>query len=176
MGKRKGAGQKSHRTKRDSKGSGWRRAALAAALGLPCLGLGILALPRQASSEDKSATSTPQATPQFGFCRVGGGTHCADDGDTFWMNGVKFRIADIDAPETHQPRCAAEADLGRRAARRLHELLNGGPFILRQSGRDEDRYGRKLRLLIRRGTSLGSILVREGLARPYKGGPRAGWC
>ena len=98
------------------------------------------------------------------------------DGDTIWMDGLKIRVADIDAPETHSPRCAAEADLGNRATLRLKQLLNAGPITLEQVGRDEDRYGRKLRVLLRQGRSLGDILVSEGLARPYQGGPRTGWC
>ncbi|MFO1238815.1 MAG: thermonuclease family protein [Sphingomonadaceae bacterium] len=112
----------------------------------------------------------------FGLCHIGGGTNCVVDGDTIWMDGVKIRVADIDAPETHPSRCPAEADLGNRATLRLQQLLNAGPVTLEQVGRDEDRYGRKLRILVRQGRSLGDILVSEGLARPYQGGPRAGWC
>ena len=32
------------------------------------------------------------------------------DGDTIWLKRKKIRIADIDAPETHDPRCASEKD------------------------------------------------------------------
>src|SRR5688572_20902271 len=51
----------------------------------------------------------------FGFCHTGGGTNCVVDGDTLWLGGQKIRVADIDAPETHGPRCAAEARLGAAA-------------------------------------------------------------
>ncbi len=118
----------------------------------------------------------PLANAVFSLCHIGGGTNCVVDGDTFWMDGLKIRVADIDAPETHSPRCAAEAALGNRATLRLQQLLNAGPITLEQVDRDEDRYGRKLRVLLRQGRSLGDILVSEGLARPYQGGPRAGWC
>jgi micrococcal nuclease len=97
------------------------------------------------------------------------------DGDTFWIEGVKVRIMDIDAPETHPPRCAYEADLGERATNRLRELLNDGPFELESSARDEDKYGRKLRIVARNGQSLGDILVNEGLAREWTGS-REPWC
>lgn len=98
------------------------------------------------------------------------------DGDTIWMDGVKIRVADIDAPETHPPRCEREADLGRRATERLLELVNAGPFETRTfDGRDADRYGRKLRMLLRDGHSLGDQLVREGLARTWSG-RREPWC
>jgi hypothetical protein len=51
----------------------------------------------------------------FGFCHSGGGTNCVVDGDTIWLGGEKIRVADIDAPETHEPRCAAERKLGDQA-------------------------------------------------------------
>ncbi|WP_333566582.1 thermonuclease family protein, partial [Sphingorhabdus sp.] len=61
------------------------------------------------------------------------------------------------------------------ATRRLHQLVNAGPFTLQSINRDEDRYGRKLRILTRGGQSLGELLVEEGLARYYEGGRRS-WC
>lgn len=97
------------------------------------------------------------------------------DGDTAWIGGEKIRIADIDAPETHPPRCDNEAELGNRATRRLAELMNAGPFELKVIGRDRDRYGRKLRVLVRGGSSLGGLLVAEGLARAWEGRRRP-WC
>ena len=55
----------------------------------------------------------PDASPRrFAICHSGGGTNCVVDGDTAWIDGVKVRVADIDAPETHPSRCAHEADLG----------------------------------------------------------------
>lgn len=136
--------------------------------------------PQTSSAQSASAhariVSASQAETRFGFCHIGGGINCVVDGDTIWMEGVKIRIADIDAPETHPPRCVAEAELGDRATRRLQQLLNAGPVTLEPIARDEDRYGRKLRLIMRNGASLGEALVSEGLARPYHGGPRQGWC
>ena len=109
------------------------------------------------------------------MCHSGGGTNCVVDGDTIWYRETKIRIADIDTPETHQPKCAAEAKLGVAATRRMLQLVNAGPFTLQSINRDEDRYGRKLRVITRGGKSLGELLVEEGLARYYKGG-RRGWC
>ena len=111
----------------------------------------------------------------FGMCKNGGGTNCVVDGDTIWYRGTKIRIADIDTPETHQSRCSAEAELGAAATRRLHALVNAGPFTLQSIDREEDRYGRKLRVITRNGESIGDILVQEGLARYYEGGRRS-WC
>lgn len=112
---------------------------------------------------------------RFGLCHTGGGINCVVDGDTFWMDGVKIRVADIDTPETHPPRCAEESDLGDRATRRFQELLNAGPVTLAPIDRDEDIYGRKLRLVMRDGESLGDTLIAEGLARPWEGHRRP-WC
>ena len=122
-----------------------------------------------------AASNADQEAANFGLCHSGGGTNCVVDGDTIWYRGIKIRIADIDTPETHEPRCPAEADLGAAATRRMQQLVNAGPFTLQSIDRDEDRYGRKLRILTRSGESLGEVLVNEGLARYYEGGRRS-WC
>ena len=101
---------------------------------------------------------------------------CVIDGDTIWLEGVKIRIADIDTPEISQPRCDIEYDLGIRARDRLVVLLNQGEFSAVPIGnRDEDQYGRKLRVLMRDGRSIGDQLVAEGLARTWSG-RREPWC
>lgn len=112
---------------------------------------------------------------KFGVCgRVR--RNCVVDGDTFWFQGEKIRIADIDTPEIHQPRCAKEHRLGLAATARLVELLNGGPFELRQTdSRDVDRYGRKLLVVVRGDLSLGDQLVSEGLAHRWIG-RKVSWC
>jgi hypothetical protein len=50
----------------------------------------------------------------FDLCTRAPRVTCVVDGDTFWLDGTKIRIADINTPETGQPQCAAEAILGRR--------------------------------------------------------------
>ncbi len=111
----------------------------------------------------------------FALCAEGPRTTCVVDGDTFWLNGEKVRIADINAPETHSAGCAEEQALGDKATRRLINLLNAGPFELVTEGRATDRYGRALRVVRRAGQSLGGELVREGLAEPWRG-RRSDWC
>lgn len=96
------------------------------------------------------------------------------DGDTFRYGGETIRIADIDTPEL-RARCAHEARLAGQATDRLEDLLGEGPFELNRVERDEDRHGRKLRIVTRDGRSLGDILVEEGLARPWAG-RREPWC
>lgn len=111
----------------------------------------------------------------FSICDAGARTNCVVDGDTFWHQGEKIRIADIDTPELSPPRCAREKQLGQAAKRRLHALLNAGRFSLNAGWRDEDRYGRNLRTVTRQGRSIGDILVSEGLARRLDGS-RHPWC
>ena len=111
----------------------------------------------------------------FRLCHIGGGYNCVVDGDTFHYHFTKIRIADIDTPETHPPRCAHEAELGNRATLRLQELLNQGPFTLEATDRDHDQYGRQLKIVMRGGVSLGERLVSEGLARRWTG-HREPWC
>jgi len=111
----------------------------------------------------------------FSMCFIGGGYNCVVDGDTIWLRGEKIRLADIDAPETHDPRCASEKELGDRATERLQQLLNAGVVTLKPIDRDRDRYGRLLRIVDVDGESAGNVLVEEGLARWYEGG-RKPWC
>ena len=139
----------------------------------------------QVTSADKSwagrGVEEPVALPTsssatFGFCHTGGGANCVVDGDTIWITGQNVRVADIDAPETHDYRCPEEKALGDRATQRLHQLVNSGPVTLEPTGtRDADNYGRKLRLVMVNGASVGETLVSEGLARYYEGGKRP-WC
>ncbi|MGO8253472.1 thermonuclease family protein [Rhizobium ruizarguesonis] len=113
---------------------------------------------------------------RFEKCANGHRISCVIDGDTLWIDGTKVRVADIDAPEISEPKCASEFALGNRATERLVELVNQGPFELQAwPGRDTDRYGRTLRVLVRNGHSLGDILVSEGLARTWTG-RREPWC
>jgi hypothetical protein len=121
------------------------------------------------------SVATDALSADFGYCHSGGGTDCVVDGDTFWFRGEKIRIADIDTPETHGPRCTAEGELGAQATRRLQALMNDGAFSLESGDRDTDRYGRALRIVTRGGQSIGEQLVAEGLARRWDGA-RHPWC
>jgi endonuclease YncB( thermonuclease family) len=112
----------------------------------------------------------------FTLCLRPSQQNCVIDGDTIRYGGARIRLEGIDAPETHEPKCASEAARGRQATRRLLELINAGPFQLVRTGdRDEDRYGRKLRTITRGDRSLSDTLIAEGLARPWDGARRS-WC
>jgi endonuclease YncB( thermonuclease family) len=114
-------------------------------------------------------------TASFGYCKWGGGTNCVVDGDTFYINGDKVRIAGIDAPETHDNRCESELALGNQATEKLHALLNSGAVTMTSIDRDRDVYGRLLRNVSVNGQDVGGTMVSAGVAREYGSGRRP-WC
>ena len=128
------------------------------------------------NNEQRGVTAVAPIAYRFEFCGAVRET-CVVDGDTFWLNGVKIRIADVDTPEIGSPKCEGERLLGLEAKQRLLALLNEGPFELRPNaeGRDVDGYGRQLRVVVRDGRSLGDRLVEEGLAHRWVGSKQP-WC
>lgn len=98
------------------------------------------------------------------------------DGDTFDHGNDRYRLKGFDTPETYFAKCSAEYELGQKAKLRLADLLheNGG-VDLRIDPRVDD-YGRFLARATVEGQEIGSVLISEGLARPYAGGKRQPWC
>ena len=141
-------------------------AAVATGVDVPVVGIGI---------GGGAAEASAAVTASFGFCHSGGGINCVVDGDTFYIGGDKVRIAGIDAPETHPPRCAEEAQLGNAATERLQALLNSGAVTMTSIDRDRDVYGRLLRNVQVDGADVGEALIADGVAREYESG-RRGWC
>jgi micrococcal nuclease len=127
------------------------------------------------SRTSTSSARTGGAAIRFGYCHAGGGTNCVIDGDTFRIGGEKVRIAGIDTPETHPPRCAREAQLGEAATRQLQAMLNSGAVTMTGIGRNRDKYGRLLRNVAVDGQDVGAALIAAGVAREYAGGRRP-WC
>ncbi|WP_345167334.1 hypothetical protein [Sphingomonas daechungensis] len=76
------------------------------------------------SSPALTASGEKAVTANFRLCHIGGGTNCVVDGDTIWLEGQNIRIADIDAPETHEFDCQEEKALGDRATLRLQEVVS----------------------------------------------------
>lgn len=105
------------------------------------------------------------------------------DGDTFearaaiWLGqsiDVRVRIAGVDAPELHA-RC--DEELARAVAARdwLIKRIEGGE--VRLSSVHYDKYGGRVDAAVRdSGGDVGAALIAAGLARPYRGGHRGGWC
>ena len=52
------------------------------------------------------------AAAAFALCTQAPRSTCVVDGDTFWLEGKKVRLADINAPETTGAACPAERALG----------------------------------------------------------------
>ena len=104
------------------------------------------------------------------------------DGDTFraripvWDNidvVTAVRIRGIDTPEI-KGKCPAEKAAALEAKARLAVLLNGAIIV---SEIKPDKYsGRVDADVTVDGKSVAAILIAEGLARPYTGGARQGWC
>lgn len=133
---------------------------------------------RPVAEEPASASGNrpPQGAQKVVFEKCGSTRFtCVVDGDTFWLNGEKIRIADIDTPEVSQPQCPEEMALGIKATERLIVLLNDGPFELVTGDRNRDAFGRLLRIVRRKGQSIGGQLVAEGVAREW-GGRQRSWC
>lgn len=100
------------------------------------------------------------------------------DGDTVVIaGGERVRILNIDTAEMPpRSRCAAEARLALAARARLSQLVQSSDeVVLSSAGRDRDQYGRQLRLIRLDGVDVGEQLVREGLAKRWRG-RRAQWC
>jgi endonuclease YncB( thermonuclease family) len=112
------------------------------------------------------------------------------DGDTIRVAGETFRLVGFDTPETYRARCPAERELGNRAAFRLRQLVTGGGVDLERVrcacrpdtvGTQRCNHGRSCGLLNVRGRDVGSVLISEGLARPFICGqtscpPQRSWC
>lgn len=112
------------------------------------------------------------------FCSGPTRVTCVVDGDTVWIAGEKIRLADIDAPEI-EAACVDARVKAALAAGRLAELLGRGDYVISRGdpsdGRQQDRFGRTLAVILVDDISVGAILVEEGLARTWSG-RREPWC
>lgn len=116
-----------------------------------------------------SQSASARAMP---VCGTGRRLNCVVDGDTFWLDGAKYRIANIDTPEI-KGECRAEETTAIRARQRLTELVDGKPIWTRITG--TDRYGRTLVLISDASGDIGDRLVSEGMAEVW-GGAFVDWC
>jgi len=84
-------------------------------------------------------------------------------------------VRGIDAPEL-RGRCEAERQLARRATAYVRAALASGEVRLTNISGGK-YYGRILAdVTTVEGNSIAAALLRNGLARPYKGRKRAPWC
>jgi endonuclease YncB( thermonuclease family) len=118
---------------------------------------------------DRAVRSASRAMP---VCGGGKRINCVVDGDTFWLDGEKIRIEDIDAPEV-KGKCRHERQLAAKATKRLSVLLSRQAIRIERNGRD--RFGRTLVQVSTGRGEVGKAMIRDGLAREYAGGRRS-WC
>lgn len=93
------------------------------------------------------------------------------DGDTIALGRERIRILNIDAPESHEPRCERELVAGLKAKERLAQLVRVEAVSVARDGKD--RFGRTLATLSAGGKDVGVVLISEGLALPWRDGPEA---
>ena len=100
------------------------------------------------------------------------------DGDTIddLATGVRYRLANIDAPETgDSAKCFNERVLGDAAkCAAIRRMRAATQVAVRRTWRT-DRFGRRVAFVLVDGQDLGDILVARGLARPWIGW-RRNWC
>lgn len=109
------------------------------------------------------------------------------DGDSGRLDGMKFRLANIDAPETGSlkqrggAKCEAEREIGYEAKAFVVEFTRGKELkIVRDYG--EDRYDRLVVVMTANGVDVATAAVEAGHLRPWphkKGRaqvPKPDWC
>lgn len=138
-----------------------------------------IAMPLGAGATQTANAALPSPRPQaqnvsltekpgtFAFCGRSGLNNCVADGNTFWLKGVRMKLAGIDVPQTDQARCLEERQRGFTAKVRLRDMLNAGGFQVASAGASST--------LSRSGVSFADQLVKEGLARPA-GARNQSWC
>jgi endonuclease YncB( thermonuclease family) len=106
------------------------------------------------------------------------------DGDTFevrvhlWPGlelTTRVRLRGIDAPEL-KASCAQELRLAEAATEALRGLLSEGEVTIYNVGPDKYQGRVVADAATRRTPNLSSALLAGGVARPYDGGHRSGWC
>ena len=88
----------------------------------------------------------------------------------------RLRLYAIDAPETRNAACGAEAIAGLEAKAVLRALLNGPVTVSRcepATGRCADRYGRSLGALRTTAGDIGQLMLASGNVLPWRPGAAA---
>lgn len=109
--------------------------------------------------------------------------YCVIDGDSLRVDYEDYRIGNLDTPETRQPKCEEERQLGFQAKELTHKLLNGAQTVrftlyINPLGKRpvRDKYGRVLVDVSADDVDVAGELKKNGLARDYAGDTKSSWC
>lgn len=100
------------------------------------------------------------------------------DGDTLddRATGVRYRLENIDAPETDKrAQCDAERYMGNRAKWEAYNIIRAAQIVQAVPTGKIDAYGRIVAHIKVDGQDLGEIMIANGLALPWNG-QRESWC
>lgn len=101
------------------------------------------------------------------------------DGDTLKVGAGRLRLLGYDAPEILKPhyKCPAEFELGLKAKARMQELMSGNARVTVRRTHERDGYGRPLTKAWVNGVNVATIMINEGLGKPWDGvEPKPDWC
>lgn len=151
-------------------------------------------LSQNRTSGATQSTAAPSAYPYFEFQTLRASQVRIIDGDTIAVPGLSadVRLVGFNTPETYRAKCTAEKNLGNRATARLRQLVSTAASIqVRRvacackpgtEGTKQCNFGRLCGTLLVDGRDVGSILIGERLAVPFRCGktscPRkpSKWC
>lgn len=111
-------------------------------------------------------------TGDIPLCGTGLRITCIVDGDTFWLERVKYRLAGLDAPEVNA-RCVEARMKSAEATAMLQGLVSGADVKLTSVGLD--RYQRILVTVSANGVQVVDVMVQAGVAVRWTG-RRHDWC
>jgi endonuclease YncB( thermonuclease family) len=109
------------------------------------------------------------------------------DGDSGRADGVAFRLADVDAPETGGvgsrggAKCERERELGYEAKAFIIRMTKGRTLTITFNGEVDD-FGRSVATIAADGKDVGSLGIAAGHLRPYVFDgrratmPKPNWC
>jgi endonuclease YncB( thermonuclease family) len=110
----------------------------------------------------------------------------ATDGDSITCDGTNMRdmgdgapfVSGYDTPEIQRRKCDQELELGRKAKRRMEELLSTPGIQVFDSDQFDKTQSRRPLVWVKlpSGRTVGNVLISEGLARKWTHDYRADWC
>jgi micrococcal nuclease len=140
------------------------------------IGLGLFGLLILPSLADLINAATKPVQSADGSCRI----LRVIDGDTVTLmcpeEGLgSARLMGFDTPEKYSPKCVGEFIAAEKATWALRTLIQKADR-LKVTHEGSDQYGRALVRLQLDGVDASRLMIRQGLARKYDGGPRGSWC